>query len=214
MPKREQLLHELEGSDDVGVLLVAQMGGVPEEIQLVIQTATYDEKVGGLRERTAYIVRALGVKEHRVTLGVFGTLFFAVDHPILYHHNEARHEVSFKGVPANPNELVLDIQAAYSATFGPWRHLGDDINRAKPLFDLIQQGEGVLGKMPEPAANRIAQVFKHHNMQAKSQELDPRRSEDPDEHGRSQRLKMLGIDDAYFIAYEFMVDLMGKGGKK
>ncbi|MEM6529484.1 MAG: hypothetical protein AAF653_14400 [Chloroflexota bacterium] len=214
MPMREQLLRELEGSNDVGVLLVAQMGGVPEEIQLVIQTASYDEKADGLQERTAYVIRALGVKEHRASLGVFGSLFFAVEHPILFHHNSASHEINFAGIPANPNELVLDIQAAYSATFGPWRDLGDDINRNRPLFDLLQQGSGTLGNMPSQAAERIVKVFEHHKMRATITEVKPARSEDPDEHGRTQKLKLLGIDDSYFLAYSFTVDKMGAGAKK
>ncbi len=211
MPMREQLLSELEGTNDVGVLLVSQMGGVPEEIQLVVQTAQFDEAAGGLRERTAYIIRGLGVKEHRVSLGVFGSLFFAVEHPVLFHHNEARHEISFEGQPTDPNAFVLDIQAAYSYVFGPWRNIGDDINRSKPLFDLVQQGEGVLGVFPKTAAERLVKVFNHHNMQATTTEVAPERDPNPNEHGQTQRLKMLGVDDSYLIAYSFMVDKMGAG---
>lgn len=210
MPLREQLLRELAGDNDVGVLLVAQMGGVPEEIQLIVQTAQYDEDAGGLRERHAYIIRALGVKEHRASLGVFGSLFFAVEHPILYHHNAARHEIHFSGTPEDPNELVLDIQATYSATFGPWRDLGEDITREKPLFDLVQQGSGVLGTMPSPVAEKMVKVFEHHDMSAQLKQVDEGRSSVPDEHGRSERLRLLGIDDSYFIAYSFTVEEMGK----
>ncbi len=212
--QRERLLRDLAGENDVGVLLVAQMGGVPEEIQLIVQTAQFDQKAGGLRERTAYIVRALGVKEHRVTLGVFGTLFFAVEHPILYHHNAARHEIRFRGTPDDPNALVLDIQAAYSATFGPWRDLAEDINRDLPLFNLVQQGQGVLGTMPLPVIEPIMKVFQHHKMQARHDEVEPERSDQPDEHGRTERLRLLGIDDSYIIAYDFSVDLMGKPKKR
>jgi hypothetical protein len=147
-------------------------------------------------------------------LGVFGSLFFAVEHPILFHHNSAHHEVNFEGIPANPNELVLDIQAAYSATFGPWRDLADDINRSQPLFNLLQQGSGLLGKMPSQAAERMVKVFEHHNMSASMKEVEPARNDDPDEHGRTQKLKLLGIDDSYFLAYSFMVDEMGAEAKK
>jgi hypothetical protein len=210
MPMREQLLRELEGQNDVGVLLVSQMGGVPEEIQLVVQTAQFDEAAGGLRERTAYIIRSLGVKEHRVSLGVFGSLFFAVEHPVLHHHNEARYEIRFDGQPADANALVLDIQAAYSYVFGPWRNLGDDINREKPLFDLVQQGQGLLGTFPKTASERLVKVFKHHNMNATPSEVSPERDPNPNEHGQTQRLKMLGVDDSYLIAYSFSVEQMGK----
>ena len=209
MPKRDQLLKDLSGEHDVGVLLVAQMGGVPEEIQLIIQTATYDESVGGLREKTAYIVRGLGVKEHRFTLGVFGALFFADDHPVLAHHNHATYRIDFTGTPADPNALVLDIQAAHSYEFGPWRDLAEDINRAQPLYELVQQGSGTLGEMPEQAAQRMTKVLAHHNMDSTLTQTDDARTPDPDEHGRTRRLKLLGLDDAYLIAYDFTVDIMG-----
>ena len=213
MPKREQLLKETSGEHDVGVLLVAQMGGVPEEIQLIIQTATYDEDVGGLREKTAYVVRALGVKEHRASLGVFGSLFFGVEHPVLYHHNDATYDIHFEGTPDDPNELVLDIQAAYSYEFGPWRDLGEDINREQPLFDLLQSGGGTLGTMPEKAAQRMIKVLEHHGMSGTLDMQREARSGEPDDHGRTERLKLLGIDDSYFIAYSFSVEEMGANGK-
>lgn len=210
MPKKDELIHFLQGEHNVGVLLMVQMGGVPEELQLIIQTATYDEKVGGLREKKAYIIRALGVKEHRTTVGIFGSLFFATDHPILYHHKSPLYKVEFKGTPQDPNELVLDIQAAYSATFGPWRDLAEDINREKPLYDLLQSGEGTLGTMPEQAANRMLKVFDHHNMLAHLDKVEDKRGTDPDDdHGEfSTELQLLGIDDSYFIGYSFMVDEM------
>ena len=44
MPKRDQLISELQGEQDYGVLLVAQMGGVPNELQLIVETAN---KAGG-----------------------------------------------------------------------------------------------------------------------------------------------------------------------
>ena len=42
MPRRDQLVSELQGEQDYGVLLVAQMGGVPNELQLIVETAQYD----------------------------------------------------------------------------------------------------------------------------------------------------------------------------
>lgn len=208
MPKRAELLQQLAGEHDVGVLLMVQMGGIPEEIQLIVQTATYDEKAGGLREKQAYIIRALGVKEHRTSLGVFSSLFFADEHPILYHHNAALQAVHFSGTPADPNALVLDIQAAYGATFGPWRDLAEDLNREKPLFDLVQAGEGRLGTMPEPAAKRMVKVLEHHQIEAHLEEVEGVRQGEEDSHGYENDLTLLGIDDSYFIAYTFTVDEM------
>lgn len=207
MPKRDELLAALAGDHDVGVLLVAQMGGVPQELQLVIQTATYDEAVQGLREKAPYIVRVLGVREHRVSLGVFANLFFADEHPILHHYNEPMFQIDFKGRPADPNALVLDIQTAWGATFGPWRDIAEDVNREKPLFDLLQMGGGTLGTMPKPAAERMGRVLRHHEMETTLTEVDQGR-DGADEHGRERKMKLLGIDDSYFIAYEFSVDEM------
>ncbi len=206
--KTEKLLGELQGEQDYGVLLAVQMGGVPQELQLMIQTAQYDEAAQGLRPRAQYILRALGVVEHRVSLGMFGRLFIADEHPILFHYNLTRHAIHFEGKPKDVNELVLDIHQGYLSTFGPWRELARDINREKPLVDLLQSGGGVLGTMPKPAAERMVKVLEHHGLTTR---LDEEATyEKDDEHGRSRRMKLLGVDDSYLIALDFSVDEMGK----
>jgi hypothetical protein len=209
MPARAKLLSELAGEQDVGVLLIAQMGGVPNELQLIIQTAQYDEAIKGLRERTGYIIRVMSVREHRLSLGLFGKLFFADEHPILLHHNEPVVQVHFEGLPKDVNELVLDIHQAHAITFGPWRELAQDINREKPLVNLLLSGGGLLGEMPKSAALRMAKVLEHHHMQAN---LTGAEAEKPkaDEHGRSTQWKLLGVGDSYFVALDFAVDTMGK----
>lgn len=209
MPKKDELLQFLQAEHHMGVLLMIQMGGTPEELQCIVQTAVYDEQAQGLRERKAYIVRALGVKEHRVSLGIFSQMFIAAEHPILYHHNAALYDLHFEGAPKDANALVLDIQAAYSATFGPWRDLAEDINREKPLFDLVQSNTGRLGTFPEPAAQRLVRVLSHHEMRATLHEREGVRSAD-DEKMRAfeQDLKLLGMDDSYIIAYAFSVEEM------
>lgn len=212
MPEREQLLGELAGENDVGVLLLAQMGGVPNELQVIVQTAQYDAAAQGLRERAAYIIRVLGVREHRVTLGLFPRLFFADQHPILLHHNEPLTAVYFEGRPADANELALDIHQAHASTFGPWRELARDLNRAQPLADLLNSGGGLLGEMPRSAAERMARVLAHHQVLARLEPLEEARAP-ADEHGRSQMYRLLGIGDSYFVALAFAVDRMqGRGG--
>jgi len=211
MPKREQLLSQLEGERQYGVLLVTQMGGVPNEIQLMVETAEFDEEAQGLRPQGNYIIRALGVREHRITLGVFGSLKFLDDHPLLYHHNTPRVAVHFDGKPKDMNELVLDISQAYVSTFGPWRHLvemEDDLNRTKPLVDLLTAGYGLLGTMPKPLAERMARVLAHHNVNASLAEDASFETED--EHGRSKLVKLLLIDHSYVIALDFSVEQLGK----
>ncbi len=211
MPKRDQLLGELGGEKDYGVLLVAQMGGVPNELQFIIQTAEYDDAVQGLRPRHTYIVRALGVREHRLTVGVFGRLQFPSEHPLLYHHNTPKVAVYFDGKPNDINELVLDISQAHVSTFEGWRHLIDmteDINRSVPMVDLLQRGFGVLGVMPKPLATRIGKVLEHHGIKhTDNEETD---FDSTDEHGRTRMAQLLLIDQSYVVALSFSVEEMGK----
>jgi len=209
MPKRQQLLSELQTDQDYGIFLAVQVGGVPNELQLFIETAQYDEQAQGLRPRNQYIIRALGVREHRVSVGVFARLAFLDDHPLLYHHNTPKVEVYFEGKSQDVNELVLDISQAHASTFGPLRHLAADINRGKPLVDLLRSGGGMLGEMPKPLAERMAKVLAHHNL--KYTLIEDEAFEAEDEHGRSRLSRLLAIDDSYVVALDFSVEQMGKG---
>ena len=209
MPKRQQLLSELGAEKDYGIFLAIQVGGAPNELQLFIETAQYDEQAQGLRPRNQYLIRALGVHEHRVSVGVFARLAFLDDHPLLYHHNTPKVEVYFEGKPQDVNELVLDISQAHASTFGPLRHLVADINRGKPLVDLLNSGGGMLGEMPKPLAERMAKVLAHHNLKATLIEDEAFAAQD--EHGRSRLSKLLAIDDSYVVALDFSVEQMGKG---
>ncbi len=211
MPKRTQLFEQLGGEQQYGVLLVAQMGGAPNEIQLILETAEYDPSVEGLRPKSGYIVRALGVLEHRITLGVFGTVTLSDDHPLLYHHNTPKVSVHFDGKPDNVHDLVLDISQAYVSTFLEWRHLvemPEDLNRSIPLVDLLQRGVGLLGVMPKPLGERMARVLKHHGMNASLSEDTHFNTQD--DHGRSTLLKALILDSSYIIALDFSFETMGK----
>lgn len=210
MPKRDQLLAELSGEKDYGVLLVAQMGGVPNELQFMIQTAQYDDAAQGLRPRHTYVVRALGVREHRVSVGMFGQLRFLDDHPLLYHHNAPKAAVYFDGKPADLNELVLDLSQAHVMAYEGWRHLldTDDLNRSTPLVDLFKRGFGVVGVMPKPLADRVGKVLDHHGIKhTENIEAD---FETTDEHGRSRLAKLLLIDQSYVVALDFSVEILGK----
>lgn len=207
MPKRELLLNELGTENDYGVLLATQMGGVPNELQLIVQTAQYDEKVEGLRVRSQYVIRVLGVREHEIHLGIFSTLAFSDAHPLLHHHNAPKVSVYFNGTPENVLELILDIQQAHLSTFGPYRHIAGDVNPAMPLMNLFERGSGLLGEMPAPLAERMVKVLKHHKLETSTVEAD---LPDADEHGRSREMKLLMIDNSYFIALDFSVEQMGK----
>jgi hypothetical protein len=208
MPKRDLLLSDLKAENGVGVLLAVQMGGTPNELQLMVQTGQIDREKQGIRPRRQFTVRAIGVEEHRLSLGLFGALFFADEHPILFHHNLPRAAIHFTGKPADVHELVLDIHQAWVSTFGPWRELIADINHHAPLTTLLQSGAGQLGVMPVPAAERMGRVLAHHGLQTRLEPLE--RYTDSDEHGRSRLYKLLGIDDSYIIALDYTVEEMGK----
>jgi hypothetical protein len=208
VPKRDQLLDEISRENFYGVLLAAQMGGAPNELQLIVQTAEYDASVEGLRERSRYVIRALGVREHKLSLGVFGVLKFADDHPLLYQHNAPKAGLFFRGKVENVLEVVLDISQAHASVFGPWRFLGDDINRAVPLVDLLASGGGLIGEMPKPLAERFARVLEHHNVEHKL--IEETSFEATDEHGRSKLATLLLIDEGYVVALDFSVDYLGK----
>jgi hypothetical protein len=208
MPKREQLLKDLEGDNAVGVLLLVQMDSVPETLQLVIATAEYDEKAGGLRDKTRYLIRAIGVQEHRASVGIFRTLEFSTDHPLLYQYNQTPAGVFFRGQAADPNALLVDMLQAYASTFGPWRQIPQYLNTGKPLFSLLTSGGDLLGEMPKPLADRIVPVLEKHKLETKI--IEGQSPLDSDEHGRSQLMQALVIDDSYLVAIDFTVDILGK----
>jgi hypothetical protein len=206
------LFSQLGGETQYGVLLVAQMGGVPNEIQLIVETAAYDAAVEGLRPVADYLIRALGVFEHRLTLGVFAHGVLTQDHPLLLHHNAPRAAVHFDGQPADVHALITDISQAYVSTFLEWRNLvemPEDLNRALPLVDLLTRGTGLLGTMPLPLAERMARVLEHHGLHASlSQQanFEPR-----DEHGRSRLAKVLVLDSSYVVSLDFSFERLGQG---
>jgi hypothetical protein len=202
------MLSQLQAEDDYGVLLLVQVGGAPNELQLMIQTAKYDQAAGGLRPRGQYILRALGVREHKVSVGVFGTLKFEDDHPLLFQYNTTPVAVFFKGAPQDVNELTLDIHQAHASTFGGWRQFPQYMNVGQPLVTLLKSGGGLLGEMPKPLADRLEKVLAHHRLDSKLVEGE---ATDPeDEHGRSRLHKVLTIDQSYVVALDFSVDEIGK----
>jgi hypothetical protein len=208
MPKRDKLISQLSGEKDLGVLLAAQMGGVPQELQLIIETAKLDEAVQGLRPQGQFVVRALGVTEHQVSLGIFAKLQFLSDHPLLYQYNFPPVGVFFRGKPQNVHELILDIEQAHLSTFGHWRDFVDYLELTQPLDELLLSGGGLLGRMPKPLAERMAKVFEHHKMEHKL--IDGELHDEDDEHGRSRLAKVLLIDNGYFVALDFSVEELGK----
>lgn len=209
MPKRQQLLDELSGEKDYGVFLMVQMDGVPETLQLVITTTELDERAGGLRDKRSYVIRAIGVQEHRVSVGLFGKLRFEeVNHPLLYQYNETPVGLFFRGQTNDPNALLVDFLQAYSGTFGPWRQIPTYLNTNRPLFDLLSSSGDLVGEMPKPLAEKLAPVFESHGLETKI--VEGSTPETSDEHGRTQHMKALIMDDSYVVAMDFTVDFLGR----
>jgi hypothetical protein len=187
---------------------MAQMDSVPETLQLVIVTTEYDEKAGGLRDKSRYLIRAIGVQEHKISVGMFGSMRFLDDHPLLYQYNTTPVGVFFRGQAADPNALLVDLLQAYATTFGPWRQIPQYLNTEKPLFNLLSSTGDLLGEMPKPLAENVVKALEQHKLETKMIEGQP--PEESDEHGRSQLMKALVIDDSYLVAMDFTVDLLGR----
>lgn len=202
--KTRQLLDEVNTDNGYGVLLIAQIDAVPETLQLMIATTEYDAQVDGLRDKTRYVVRALGVQEHRLSLGMFKNLVVTQDHPLIYEMNTDPVALFFRGTPQNPNELVLDIFQGYASTFGPWRQIPRYLNVSKPLVDLVSSGGDLLGEMPQPLAERLEKILQHHRLETKLMN-----GKHPD---GTPKVKALLLDDSYVVALDFSVDEMGKVG--
>ncbi len=208
MPKRDQLFQEMQGENRQAALLIAQVGALPTELQLVLQVADYDAKVGGLRPLRSYIIRVLGVLEHRVVnLGTtVHDLKLETQHPLLYEYVEKPAAVFFRGMPQNIDTLVLDIAQAHASTFLGWRHFPVYLNTEQPLATLFASGGGLVGQMPSPLADRIVKVLEKHGLEHKVMVGEPHAKPPmPD-----QQLAVLIVGESYFVSFAFSVDEMGK----
>jgi hypothetical protein len=208
MPKRAQLLNDMQGDSRQAALLMAQVGGMPSEIQLVVQVADYDDKAEGLRPLRAYIIRVNGALEHRiVNLGMtVNQIEFVTDHPVLYQYVQEPAAVFFRGTPADTNAIVLDIAQAHATTFRGWRQFPEYLNIEQPLETLFKSGGGLLGQMPKPLAENLVPVLERHGLEHKLMVGEPHAK--PPMKG--QQLTALLLGDSYFVSFMFSVDEMGK----
>lgn len=194
------ILEALQPEDNLGVLLAAQMGGTPQEIQLIVQTTRVDEDNDVIIATGQYIIRAINTVEHRLSLGLFNNLAHSTSNPILYKHNEPLLEVYFRGTPENVDNLMLDIQQLYGQTYGIYRHMADELNRARPLATLLTAGYGYLGTMPAPFVERIKKLFGRYQMEINTAEAD--------DHRPKLQFELLVMDDSYIVAQLFSVEPM------
>lgn len=207
MPRRDQLFQELEGDDRFGVVLLAQLDAVPETLQLIVTTTRLDPVTGGFRDVGQYIVRAIGVAEHKLTLGLFTTALLKDEHPLLYQYNTSPVGLFFRGQADDTHALFGDVLQAYASTFGPWRQPPVYLNTAKPLISLLASGGDLVGQMPTPLADNLAKAFEAHGLETRAI-AEPMEAED--EHGRSRMRKVLLMDESYIVAFDFTVEVLGK----
>lgn len=197
----DKITAELQNDHHVGIMLVAQMGMTPEEIQLVVQTAYFDENDRSMTTTGGYIVRCLGVQEHRISLGIFHRLVYVDDHPLLWNFNSIYRQIYFRGTPENVDSLMLDLQQLYGQHYGLFRSLADDINRTRPLGSLLTAGYGLLGEMPAPMAERIKTVLERYGLTVDLVDSD-------DHEEPPMQFKLLVLDDSYFVLQLVSIDLI------
>jgi len=212
MPKRDKLFQDMNGDDRQAAMLVAQVGGMPNELQIVLETAQYDDEQEGLRPLHNYIIRVLGVTEHRiVNMGTtVDTVKLLDDHPLLYQYNQTPVALFVRGQPDDINAVVLDIAQTHSEVFGLWRRFPEYINIEKPLYTLFAEGGGLLGQMPKPLAGKLIPMLEQHGLETKVIEGENPADKNKNPMVDSQTIKVLFIGSSYFISYAFSVDELGK----
>lgn len=210
MPARTQFFADLADENHHAALLVAQVGAAPNELQLFTEIAQYDEQAGGLRPLRTYIIRVLGVLEHRIVN--FGTTVnqveLAADHPLLYEYLTPPTAVFFRGQVTQADTLVLDIAQAHASTFGQWRHFPEYLNVSQPLVTLLTSGGGLLGQMPQPLAQRIVPVLEHHGLETMTQQGKPYVQVHDNPALVSMIPEVLLMGGSYFVAYGFSFEVM------
>jgi len=208
MPKRQQFFDELSREDGYGVLVMSQLDAVPETLQLIIATTQEDPTTGALRDVNRYLVRVLGVIEHKISLGLFKTARLIDDHPLTYRYNTPTVGLFFRGDVQNPESVTIDLLQAYAQTFGIWHQPPMYLNPSRPLVSLLASGGDLIGEMPKPLADALESALQAHGLETK-QFTDE--GVDKDEHGRSQRRKAFLLDESYFVALDISVEIMGGG---
>lgn len=213
MPHSQQFFEDIAGENRHGALLVAQTGAAPNELQLVVQVAEFDETVEGLRPIRSYIIRILGVLEHRIVN--FGTtsndIQILEDHPLLYEYTKKPTAVFFRGEVESPDSVVMDIAQAHATTFYPWRHFPQYLNMETPLTTLFEEGGGLIGQMPEPLADSVIKVLEHHNLEHKTAQGTAYIQQHDNPALLQSALQVLIFGGSYFVAYGFSIqEMVGK----
>ncbi len=214
----KKIIDALQPEENLGVLLAAQMGGTPREVQIILQTTQYEAEKDALKATGQYIIRALGVVEHRFSLGLFNKIVLSTDNPLLYRHNAEEVQVYFRGTPDNIDEFMIELNQLYGQTYGvfdPNMRMADELNRAMPLYNLLKTGQGLLATTPQPFAEKLQKLLARHQMTSNLIEVeDDHHHEEGEDHPHHDiTYQLLVMDDSYFIAQLFSSDPMGKAGE-
>ncbi len=210
MPKREQLLQSLQPEDMHAAFLLAQAGGVPNELQLIVETAQYDAEKEALIPQQGYIIRVLGTLEFRIdNLGAtVEQIQLLDDHPLLDQYNKRPAALFFRGQPNNVYELIVDISQAHASTFRGYRAFPTYLNVSQPLVELFQSDGGLVGQMPLSFAQKLEKVLQHHGLETKIIEGE---EPEPIAKGVYDNLaQVLLIGTSYFVSYSFSVEELAK----
>lgn len=192
----EPIAHDLEAENAVGLLLAAQLGNTPSELILMLRTTILDAALGGLRPVGQYVIRVMGLVEHKLSLGLFNHMAFVDSHPLLYHHNAPAMRIYVTSPAADPETVLDQIEAVHAEMFGRWRDLQDDLNHRVDPHELLRQGMGTLGEVPAPFADAITQVLTANGVTSAQVEGEP----------KVGHCLLLAFDNSYLIARNFSVD--------
>ncbi|KAB2906038.1 MAG: hypothetical protein F9K27_00075 [Anaerolineae bacterium] len=210
-PNLKTIIDALVPENNLGVLLAAQMGGTPREVQIILQTTEYDAGQDALKVTGQHIIRAIGVIEHRVSLGLFHTIVLSSENPLLYRHNSRKVQVYFRGVPDHIDSFMIDLNQLYGQTYGvfdPSGRMADEINRTMPLYNLLKNGNGLLCTSPQPFAEKLQKLLAQHNMTCSFLEVEDHPHDDGDHHHHDLTYQLLAMDDSYLVAQLFSSDPM------
>lgn len=185
------LIALLEDDNHLGILSSAQVGAATQEIQLMLQVADYDAEHGHIRPLAAYRLRCLDVREQRLSLGLFKTMFLVKEHPLLWNHNFPYQQVYFRGEAGDSKALILDLHRLYAKVYGAFRSLYEDLNRAMSLDDLFGAGRGLLGEMPLPMAQRVQAQLEQHGLSTTIIE--------PEQDITEMPLQLLSFDESFLV---------------
>ena len=95
------------------------------------------------------------VAEFHVIPRECGTIRTAVDHPLLWDHNEKHSSIYFSSSPDNPAEFLGLLYSAHQSLLSGWRPLGQYLHAG---LSLLQKGDGLLAEGPTRVIEAYASV--------------------------------------------------------